>query len=115
MSDHKDYAWPFKASYLLLPILLSMRPKFLPIIDPAKQGEVVGMEVEFEVNWGDFLLNLFVPVGVQLLWLSNKIYDVGIDALADKKFERELRFDFAAIWPQMRKLKIELGGWQIKN
>ena len=115
MSDHKDYAWPFKANYLLLPTLLALRPKFLPIIDPAKQGEVVGMGVECPVYFGDFLVNIFVPVGIQLLWLSNKIYDVSLDALADNKFDRELRFDFATIWPQMRKLNIELGGWQIKN
>ena len=114
LSGHPDLEWPIKSIYLILPILLSFRPKFQPVIDTANEGEEVDINVDVGFFWGDFFLNLFLPAGIQMLFVSNKIFDTALDALGNKNTNRRLRMDFEKMWPKIQKLKIELGERQIK-
>ena len=74
------------------------------------------MDVNVDVGFSgiDFILNLFLPAGIQILFASNRIFDTALDRLEKKNTNRRLRMDFGKMWPQIQKLKIELGERQIK-
>jgi len=114
LSGHPDLEWPIKSIYLILPLLLSLRPKFQPVIDTKNKGEEVDVNVDVGFSGIDFILNLFLPAGIQMLFVSNKIFETALERLEKKNVNRRLRMDFGKMWPQIQKLKIELGERQIK-
>lgn len=58
---------------------------------------------------------MLVPAGVQLIWLTNKLYEAAMEFKAGRLTPRRLRFDFAKMAPLAQKIYIELNERQLQS